>query len=115
MIAKDFEAKLAAFDAYFVSPTLFVPSANRDAEYCSAEDILKIIDEDGERVSRCIRKRNESSNSISYYIKDTMGVVYWKVVCPTGTGVSGRLIDMDALVFMFKQARDTIGVRLGLI
>jgi len=112
MLSSEFETKLVQKRCYFVFPSLFVPSANRDAEYLTPDDMLKIMDNNMSDISKCVRKRAEQSGSFSYYIKNTLSTQYWKVVCPISTGASFNFLagTMSAV----RQLIDTIKVRNGL-
>jgi hypothetical protein len=109
MNSNEFEMTLVTGGFYFVAPTLFVPGSDKDAEYLSADDMLKVIGADGDDISRCVRRRSEQANATTYYLKNWQGTQYWRVLCPNSTGSAGT-----RFLFILKQLIDVTKIRLGL-
>jgi hypothetical protein len=112
MNATDFEAALLAQGFYFINPSLFVPEGT--ATYATPEDFTsKVLSNDADNLSKCIRRRSEQANAMTYYAREQPGTSYFRVNVPTGTGTPGT-IDVLALKFRLKQICDTIAIRLGI-
>lgn len=112
MITAEFETTLANKGCYFIRPSLFVPGSNETADYISPEDILLVFEKDGDKLSKCIRRRSEQSNAMTYYARNLWGNGYFRTVVPTGTGAI-PIIDMVAVRFQVQQFFDTWAMRLG--
>ena len=118
MISSEFEAHLVVKGFYFESPSLFVPSANLDAEYYTSEQLMDILTHEGSDENKTggframVRKRSESTGTFTYYFKDEAATEYFKVTCPTSTGAN--LLDAKPTIHTIKQIIDTIKVRIGL-
>jgi hypothetical protein len=83
MYANEFEQKLKDLGFYLESPSFFIPGSNKDAEGYMPEQMLDIIGHDKDKFSSLVRRRSEQVGMLTYYLKDTLGVVYFKVLAQT--------------------------------
>lgn len=88
MLAEEFEARLTSvYKCYIIRPRAI--NWNADSDFLSDADMFRILDNNAEDVSKCVRKRSEGISTTAFYLRGRKGDQYFKVVLNNATQTGG--------------------------